>query len=288
MSEVALQPARKPLGARITSELRQDPILVLAGCVFGLVVLVVLVGPLFAPYSPNQINILAANQGLSSSHWLGTDEVGRDILTRLLYGARPSVIGAALVTVFGALLGTFLAIVSVWFGGWLDGVLMRLVNVLFAIPSLLFAIVAVAIFGVGLTAPVIALAIAYSPYFARVGRSVALQERHKAYVDACLLAGFPSWRICLFHLFPNMRAIVLAQVTVNFGFALLDLAALSFIGLGVQPPAADWGLMVSTSRTALLDGHPEVTIFAGAMIVVSVVSSMVFGERLTARAKTNA
>lgn len=294
-SEFILQSTSKPRTIRLVRglkriglELRKDPVFVLSGCVLGLVVLMVVVGPLLAPYSPAQTNILNANQGLSSSHWLGTDEIGRDVLSRLLYGARPSLIGAGLIALFGAGLGTAVAIVSVWFGGWTDRILMRFMNILFAIPSLLYAVVAVAVFGVGLTAPIIALAVAYSPYFARVGRSVALQERNKAYVDACVLTGFSSWRICMFHLFPNMRPIVLAQLTVNFGFAILDLAALSFIGLGVQPPAADWGLMISNNRTELLDGHPWVTLFAGAMIVISVVASMVFGERLTARAKSNA
>jgi peptide/nickel transport system permease protein len=280
-----LRQTRLSLGTRMSSALREDPILVVSAGVCAVLVLLVLFGPLLAPYSPSQTGILNTNQGWSTAHWLGTDSLGRDILSRLLYGARPSLIGAALVVVFGASFGTFMAIVSAWYGRWLDATVMRFANILFAVPSILVAIVAVAVFHPGLTAPVIALALAYSPYFARVGRAIALQERNKPYIEASLLAGFSTRRICFFHLLPSLRPILVAQATVAFGFALLDLAAISFIGLGVQPPAAEWGLMVSDGRAALLNGYPQAALSAGAMIVLTVVAFVVLGERLSARTK---
>jgi peptide/nickel transport system permease protein len=289
MSEVAaVGPVRQSLLMRVAWGVRRDPLLVLCSCICAVLVFVVLFGPLLAPYPPNQISILAVNQGVSGSHWLGTDDLGRDILSRLLYGARPSLVGAAFVVVFATSFGTFLAIVSVWYGGWVDRGIMRFANVLFAIPSILIAIVGVAILGPGLTAPVLALSVAYSPYFARIGRAAALPEREKPYIEACSLAGLSARRICFFHLLPNIGPIVLAQATINLGFALMDLAAISFIGLGVQLPGADWGVMISEGRSSLLNGHPMEALAAGTVIVVSVVAVMVLGERLAARAKSDA
>ena len=285
MSTVRLEPVQRSLAGRTWSGVRRDPLLVLAACVCALMVLVVLVGPLLAPYPPDQTDILAANQGASSAHWLGTDALGRDTTSRLLCGARPSLVAAGLVVVCSTALGTLLAIVAAWYGGWVDRTLMRVSNVLFAIPSILLAMVGVAIVGAGIVAPVIALSIVYSPYIARVGRSVALPERRKPYIEACQLAGFSKTRIWFFHLLPNMRGILVAQSTVALGFALMDLAAISFIGLGVQPPSADWGVMVSEGRSALLNGQPMQALTAGTVIVVCVVAAMVLGERLTARAK---
>lgn len=286
MSEAAATvPTRRSTLGRMASAAREDPVLALSACVCVIVILLIVIGPLLAPYSPSQTDILGANQGFSSAHWLGTDDIGRDILSRLLYGVRPSLIGSALVVVFAAVFGTLMAMVSAWYGGAVDSGIMRFANILFAVPGILIAVVAVAIFSPGLTAPVIALGIAYSPYFARVGRAILLQERHKPYVEASLLAGFSVRRIWIFHLLPSLRPITIAQGTVAFGFALLDLAAISFIGLGVQPPAAEWGLMVSEGRTGLINGYPQAALSAGTMIIVTVVAFVVLGERLSARAK---
>jgi peptide/nickel transport system permease protein len=285
VSTVGLEATEQSLANRSWSGAKREPLLVVAACVCGLILLVVLIGPLLAPYPPDQTDILAANQGSSAAHWLGTDAIGRDILSRLLYGARPSLIAAGLVVLLSTFLGTLLAIAAAWYGGWIDRTLMRVSNVLFAIPSVLLAMIGVAIVGAGITAPVLALAIVYSPYIARVGRSVALPERHKPYIEACQLAGFSRRRIWFFHLLPNMRGVLVAQATVGLGFALMDLAAISFIGLGVQPPAADWGVMVSEGRSALFNGYPMEALAAGSVIVVCVVATLVLGERLTARAK---
>jgi len=267
---------------------REDPVLVISGCLCLALAALVFLGPVLAPQDPAQTNILATNQGISSAHWLGTDDLGRDILSRVLWGARASLVGAAVVAVLGALLGTAIAIISAWYGKWVDSTLMHFANILFAVPAVLIAIVAVAAFGAGLLAPVIALSIAYAPYYARVMRAVALQERTKPYIEANLLAGFTTRRIWLYHFLPNMRPILIAQVTVCYGFALLDLAAISFLGFGVQPPTPEWGRMVSEARTALLNGYPQAALAAGAMIVLAVVSFVVFGERLSARAKRDA
>ena len=289
MNEVAVaSPRRQSLASRVVSLAKEDPILVISAVVCVAIVLLVVFGPLLSPYSPSQTDILNSNAPSSGAHLLGTDDLGRDILSRLLYGARLSLIGPALVVVLAATLGTLMAIASAWYGGWTDSGLMRFANILFAVPGILLAIVAVAIFSPGIVAPILALGIAYSPYFARVGRAILMQERGKPYVEASLLAGFRVRRIWFFHLLPSLRPILVAQCTVAFGFALLDLAAISFMGLGVQPPSAEWGLMVSQGRAALVNGYPQATLWAGGIVVVTVVAFVVLGERLSARAKRDA
>lgn len=163
----------------------------------------------------------------------------------------------------------------------------RALDIVFAFPSLLIAILAVAVAGRGLTGPVIALSIVYVPYIARVVRSVALRERNLPYVDACRMLGFSGWRICTRHILPNVRGIIAAQATVAFASALMELAAVSFIGLGVQSPTAEWGVMVADGSSELLNGYAQQSLAAGGAIIVTVVAFSVLGERLTTRSLVN-
>jgi peptide/nickel transport system permease protein len=180
---------RVGVGRRANRMRMDDRVLATAGTVCLLLILAAILAPVLAPYDPSQTNILQPNQGFSSAHLLGTDALGRDILSRLLYAARLSLLGAGLVVAVSTAIGTGLAIWSVWIGGASDRVVSRLFDILFAFPGLLFAVLAVAIFGQGLIAPVLALSIAYVPYVGRVVRSVALRERNLAYVDACRSLG---------------------------------------------------------------------------------------------------
>lgn len=262
---------------------RADVIAVAAGCVCAGLVLVAIFAPLIAPYQPDSIDVTAINQGPSAVHLLGTDSLGRDVLTRVLYGARLSLLGPALVTLLSTTLGAAVAIAGTWLGGAFDRVLARLLDILFAFPALLFAVLAVVAFGAGLMAPVIALSVAYTPYIARVVRAGAVRQRQLPYIEACQLLGYSSWRSAVYHLLRNVRLLIVAQATIAFGYALLDLAAISFIGLGVQPPAAEWGLMVSEGDSALLNGYLSESLAAGAAIVVTVVAFNILGERLAAR-----
>jgi len=260
--------------------LPRDPVLLLAGSVCVLLVLVAVFAPLIAPYPPDQTNILYQNLSPSANHLLGTDALGRDILSRLIYGSRLSLLGPGLVVLVCVVVGTSLAIASVWIGGLVDRAVARALDVVFAFPALLLAILAVAILGQGLTAPVIALSVAYIPYVARVVRSVALRERHLPYIESCRSMGFSGWRICTFHLLPNVRLMVAAQATIAFASALMDLSAISFLGLGVQPPASDWGTMVSDGTSALVNGHAMESLAAGSAIAIAVIAFNVLGERL--------
>ena len=264
---------------------RVDPALAGIGAILILLVLAAIMAPLIAPYPPDQGNILIANAAPSSAHLLGTDAVGRDIASRLIYGARLSLLGPALIIVLATTAGVTLAVSAVWIGGWYDLIVGRVLDLLFAIPGLLVAIIAVAVLGAGLLAPVLALSLAYTPYVARVLRSVALRERHLAYIESCQLVGYPGWAICLRHLLPNVMPLIRAQATLAFGAALVDLAAISYLGLGVQPPTPEWGIMVSNGQASLLNGYPLESISAGVLIVVVVVLVNMLGERFAARAE---
>ncbi|MBN1527524.1 MAG: ABC transporter permease [Thermoleophilaceae bacterium] len=261
----------------------RDPLL--AGCVvvIAALVLMALLAPLIAPHDPDASDILAANEGSSLSHPLGTDSVGRDILSRIIHGARLSLLGPALVVVAATVGGVAVALVTAWRGGRVDTVASRVLDILFAFPGLIFAILAVAMFGTGLVAPVIALSIAYLPYIARVIRSAAIRERALPYVEACQVAGMSPLRICWRHLLPNLLPYVAVQAAVSFGYALVDLSALSYLGLGVQPPSAEWGRMVADGQAAILNGNPEASLYAGMAIVVTVLAFNLLADRLVRR-----
>jgi peptide/nickel transport system permease protein len=267
--------------ARSPRRLPLDRLTLVVGTICSLLVVLAVLGPFLAPYPAAQTDILAASQGPTAQHLLGTDALGRDILSRLLHGARLSFAGPGLIVVVSTTLGTAIAIASSWRGGLVDKVITRVLDVMFAIPGILVAVLAAAVFGAGFWAPVVALSIVYVPYVARVVRSAAVRERRLPYVEACQLAGMNPLRICSRHILRNVAPLALAQATIAFAGALMDFAAVSFLGLGVQPPSAEWGLMVSDGRSELLDGAPQQSIAAGVMVVLTVVAFNVLGERVS-------
>ncbi|MGX5653345.1 ABC transporter permease [Geodermatophilus nigrescens] len=260
-----------------------QPALVVSAVMAGALAALAVVGPWLAPYDANETDVLAASQGPSSAHWFGTDSLGRDIFSRALTGARLSLTAPLLIVLISAVLGTALAIFSAWHGGWVDRMVNRFLNVMFSVPGILVAVLASAVFGAGFWAPVLALGVVYMPYMARVVRSVAIRERQRGYVESLQLAGMSSWRICVRHLVPNVLPIVVAQATYGLGSALADFAAVSFIGLGIQPPTAEWGVMVSDGRSELLDGAMQQSLVAGTLIVVTVIVFNVLGAQLSTR-----
>ncbi|MFJ9005434.1 ABC transporter permease [Streptomyces canus] len=282
---VTAPPLTAPPAAARPARRRFDPVLTIALTLCVLLALIAVLGPLLAPYDPRQTDVLAADQGPSADHLLGTDALGRDLLSRAMSGAALSLVGPALVVLVATVGGTALALAMAWYGGRVDTVVSRMLDILLAFPSLLFAVLAVGVFGTGWAAPVAALSLAYLPFLARVVRSAAVRQRHLPYMEACLMAGFSTWRINVRHLLPSLFPIIRAQATVAFGSALVDLAAISFIGLGVQAPDSEWGLMISEGRASLLNGSPQETLIAGTLIVLTVVAVNVLGERLAQRAE---
>ncbi len=256
-----------------------------SAAVIALATLAAVFGPLIAPYNPNLPNLSLAWVAPGGGHLLGYDFQGRDVFSRLLAGAQSSMLGPLAVVVLSMTAGALLAVAAAWRRGTVDAVISSGLDILFAFPGILLAVLATAIFGAGLTAASIALAIAYMPYVARVLRGVALRERSQPYVAALEVQGSSAAAICLRHLIPNMLPLIVAQATIMFGWAMVDLAAISFLGLGVQPPAPNWGVMISENQTGILQGYPLPALSAGVCIVAVVIAFNVLGERLFAQAQ---
>ncbi len=252
------------------------------GTVIGLLLLVAAAAPLLAPHNPNTIQLSQTLSGISSEHLLGTDAAGRDILSRLIYGTRLSLLGPLAVVLMSILIGVPAGLVAGYRGGWVDSVLSRIWDMVFGFPPLLLAIVIVATFGASFWTAVIAIAITYIPLLTRVVRGVVLVECSNAYVDACRIQGFSGLRVCLFHILPNVAGTIVAQSTLNFGYALLDLAGLAFLGLGVQPPTPDWGQMLSDGRQSILFSVTQVTV-ASVAVAVAVIAFNVLGDAIAKR-----
>ncbi|SEI93463.1 ABC transporter permease [Demequina mangrovi] len=279
MSIGQLARGRTPAPARRAAA--HDPLLVAAALVLVAIIVIALLGPLLAPYDPDQLYAGAVSAPPSLAHPFGTDDLGRDVLSRVLAGARPSVAGPVLVVAVSTVLGVAVAVASAWFGGAVDGIASRLVDVIFAIPGLVLAVLAVAMFGKGLLAPVVALSIAYMPIVVRLVRAGARAELGRPYIAALRIQGVGSLAICFRHLLPALLPAILAQATVGFGYAMLDIAAISFLGLGAQPPASDWGVMIAGGQPALLTGAPEQSMFPAALIVLTVLAVNIVGARTT-------
>jgi peptide/nickel transport system permease protein len=278
---ISVAPAgRRPGFARLP---RIGAVGIVSAVVIVLLALIAILAPVLTPHDPNAIDLLHPFAGPSSEHLLGTDDTGRDLLSRLIAGSRTSLVGPLLVVLLEVALGVPLALVAAWRGGFVDGVLSRVLDVIFAFPGILLAILVIAFFGAGLRSAVIALAVAHMPYLARVTRGAAIRERRLAYVAALEVQGFSAFRICARHLVPNLVPLIVAQATVSFGYVMIDLAGLSFLGLGVQPPTADWGVMVAAGEQNILAGHPAQSLYAGALIVITVCAFTLLGERLADR-----
>ncbi|MGP8297233.1 ABC transporter permease [Streptomyces inhibens] len=245
-----------------------------------LFVLVSLFAPWLAPQDPTFGGLGTGLAGPSADHWLGTDQGGHDTFSALIEGTRTSLAGPLAVVLFSTVTGIAVGLFTAWRGGWIDTVVGRMLDIVFAFPALLLAILAVAVFGKGMTAPVLAMAIAYMPYTARLVRGLAVQEKARPYIAAYRVQGHSAMFVAVRRLLPNIGPTVLAQSTVNFGYALLDLAALSFLGFGVQPPTPDWGAMINQGQAAVLQGEPLSAIVPAVAVVLVVVAFNVVGESL--------
>ncbi|UUU43703.1 ABC transporter permease [Streptomyces sp. NBC_00162] len=284
MSALGTTPARGPLSRlRPLTRLRTlggSPLQRACLLLLVLFVLVALLAPWLAPQDPAFGQLGDTLLGPGADHWLGTDQGGRDTFSALIAGARTSLAGPLAVVVFSTVIGIAVGLFTAWRGGWVDTLAGRVLDVLFAFPALLLAILAVALFGKGMTAPVLAMAIAYMPYTARLVRGLAVQEKARPYVAAYQVQGHSALFVTVRRMLPNIAPTLLAQSTVNFGYALLDLAALSFLGLGVQPPTPDWGAMINQGQAAVLQGQPLSAVVPAVAVVLVVVAFNVVGEDL--------
>jgi peptide/nickel transport system permease protein len=234
-------------------------------------------GRRFATHDPNALDLSNLLAKPSPEHLLGTDKTGRDLFSRLIYGSRLTILSAFNVVIISAGIGIPFGMIAGFYGGMADKVLMRVSDVILSFPSLLLAFVFVAAFGRGVLNAVVALGIVYVPMLAKLTRSMTLVEKNKVYVEAARSIGYSNGHIMTAEILPNFIATLVVQMTLDVGYAILDLAAMSFLGLGVQPPTADWGAMLADGRI-VITSSPLVALAPGIMIIVTVVALNIFGD----------
>ncbi|BCH13247.1 MULTISPECIES: ABC transporter permease subunit [unclassified Mesorhizobium] len=260
------------------------------GAVIGLVVftalvLVAIFAPLVAPHSPDEqfrdalLAPPAWQEGGRSMFLLGTDAVGRDILSRLIFGARFSLFIGLVVVVFSLTSGIVLGVLAGYFRGWVDTLIMRVMDVILAFPSLLLALVLVAILGPGLFNAMLAIALVLQPHFARLTRAAVMAEKNREYVISAKVAGASHLRLMVKTILPNCMAPLIVQATLSFSNAILEAAALGFLGVGAQPPTPEWGTMLATAREFILRA-PWVVTFPGLAILITVLAINLIGDGL--------
>ncbi|MHA3737187.1 ABC transporter permease [Pseudomonas sp. Eth.TT006] len=242
-----------------------------------LIILAAVFAPWLAPYEPNKIVFSAKLLAPDQAHWMGTDEFGRDIFSRVLYGARTSLIIGVTVTLIAMLIGIPLGLVSGYFGGRVDTFLMRFSDVFLAFPPLLLPIAITAALGSGLANAMLALAVSWSPWYARIMRGAVVRVRSETYIQAARSMGVSHARILFRHVLPNATTPVIVQGSMDFGYTILAAASLSFIGLGAKPPMVEWGLMAAASRSQLLE-NPWTVLFPGVAIFVLVLAVNLVGD----------
>jgi ABC-type dipeptide/oligopeptide/nickel transport system permease subunit len=248
----------------------------------GFVVLVALVAvfaTILAPHEPANDALTHLNEGPSGHHWLGTDDLGRDILSRLMFGARISLRVAGLLVVLAAAAALPIGLAAGYFGRWVDGLLMRCMDALFAFPPLMLALALAALLEPSLTNASIAIAIPFVPGFARLVRAEVLSVREETYIEASRSVGITSGRMLRRHVLPNVASPLIVQVAVSFGYALLAEAALGFLGFGIQPPHASWGTMLQGAYSFVLD-KPWPMIPPGLAIALTVLAFNLVGDGL--------
>jgi peptide/nickel transport system permease protein len=256
--------------------------LAVAGAVvIGILILVAIFAPVIATHDPNRADLRASAQSPSRSHWLGTDDIGRDVFSRLVFGARVSLsVGIVAVTIY-VIIGTMLGAISGYFGGWVDSVIQRFTDAVMCFPSLIIIIAAVAILGPSIYNVMIVIGLLTWPAICRLVRGQFLQLREREFVEAARAMGAHPMRIILRHVLPNAFAPITVAATFGVAAAILTEAGLSFLGLGVQPPTASWGNMINTAQSAaVLQQMPWLWVPAGIMIAISVLSINFIGDGL--------
>lgn len=245
------------------------------------VCLTAIAAPWLAPHDPLAIDVSNTFGAPTAAHLLGTDSLGRDILSRLIWGSRTALLGPLAIVAISGFIAAVLAIAAAWNRGWTDLVISRIIDIQFAFPAILLALLVTAVFSSGFWPAVIALSLASIPHKTRLLRSAALRERAMPYIEALETQGMSGWRITLRHMFPSLWPLFSTQLILSFGYATIELAAISFIGLGIQAPAPDWGLMITQGRASLLQGEFREAVSAGLCIVAVVTAVTVIGDRLS-------
>lgn len=260
-------------------QLRKNKLAVFGALIIIFFILVAIVAPFFTPYEYDELHAGERLTAPSAENWFGTDDLGRDIYTRIVYGARISLLVGFFAVTGALVMGTFLGIIAGFFGGWVDMLISRIFDVLLAFPSILLAIAIVAILGPSLQNALLAIAIINIPIFGRLVRSRVLSIREEEYILAAKAQGMKNSRILFHHILPNSTAPIIVQATLSFGTAILEAAALGFLGLGAQAPMPEWGKMLSDSRQ-YIQSAPWTVLFPGLSIMLVVLGFNMFGDGL--------
>jgi ABC-type dipeptide/oligopeptide/nickel transport system permease subunit len=254
-------------------------LLLIGGVLVGIFVLCAVFAEFIAPYSPYDLDVSSMLQGPSAAHWLGTDEVGRDELSRVIFAARISIEVALVAVGVGLLGGTIIGILAAYFGGWIDIVLMRFMELLFSFPAILLAVILMASLGTSMLNAMLAIGIIFIPGFSRLARAATNDVLRQQYIDAARVIGMKDGRILVSEILPNIATPLLVEAAVAFAYAVLLESALSFLGLGAQPPEPSWGNMLSTGRGFMAQA-PWLGIVPGMALFLCVLGFNLLGDGL--------
>jgi peptide/nickel transport system permease protein len=254
------------------------------GAVVGLVVIALFIvlavfAPLISPYDPAAQSWTSVRKAPSAAHWFGTDDVGRDVLARIIYGAQASLLAGVISVAIAVSIGVPLGLVAGYLGGWTDALLSRITDAMLAVPFLILAIALAAFLGPSLGNAMIAIGVTTTPIFVRLTRGQVMAVKVEDYVEAARAIGNPRWRIALFHILPNIMPALLVQATLSIAAAIIAEAALSFLGLGQQPPAPSWGSMLNSAQRFLTNA-PWMAVWPGLAIFLTVLSFNLVGDGL--------
>jgi peptide/nickel transport system permease protein len=259
---------------------RKRPFFILGLLIVSLYLIVAIIGPELTPYEPNQTDPRATLQPPSPEHPFGTDKFGRDVLTRVVHATRLDLAIAASVAIGAFVIGSLVGGMAGYYGGSMDDVVMRGVDVIFAFPAFILAMAITGVLGDKVQYVIIAIGVAYIPYFIRLTRGEMLSVRTHQYADAAISVGNPGWRVMFVHLLPNSLSPALVQMTLVFAWAILDTAGLAFLGLGITPPTAEWGVLVSEGAQRIITGEWWVWLFPGLAIVLAAFAFSLVGDGL--------
>ena len=269
---------RSPLGLAL-SALSRQPVAMLAMAIVLVVVVLAVGAELIAPFDPASADWSALREAPSRTHLFGTDDLGRDILSRMIYGARASLLASVISVGIAFAIGVPVGLCAGYLGGFVDGVITRFTDAMLAIPALIFAVSLAAFLGPSLINAVIAIGVAAIPVFIRLSRAQAMGVKFEEYVEAAYVVGNPHWRIVFKHIFPNIVPALIVQGTLTMAFAVIAEASLSFLGVGQQPPGASWGNMLTTAKN-YLEEAPWMAIWPGAAIFLTALSFNLLGDTL--------
>jgi len=261
-------------------KLLKDPAGLIGFLILCFMIFIAIFAPLIAPYDPTAVNMQERLQPPSGIHWFGTDNVGRDIFSRVIFGARITLTAGIMVVVMALSVGTLLGAIAGYFGGITNDIIMRITDIFLSFPSLVLAILIAATLGPGLYNAMVALLVSWWPWYTRLTQGQVLSVRQNYYVESAIAVGCSNPRVIFKHILPNCLSAIIVQATMDFGYAVLATASLSFIGLGVRPPTPEWGIMINEGRMYVLSGQWWMIFFPGIFLALTVLGFLLLGDRL--------